>query len=159
MLYNSVRVLIKKGSNMLENSLYLEPPKDENEVKQIHTLCDVLENSIVNIGSPGNISIKLPVEILTLLKVFADAMSSGQALTIIPVEKQLTTQQAADLLNVSRPYLIKLLESHQIPFQLVGRHRRILMKDLIYYRQKQEQERKTKLDSLSNLSQELGLYD
>lgn len=76
----------------------------------------------------------------------------------MPDSAELTTQQAAEFLNVSRPYLIKLLESEQIPFRLVGTHRRIKFRDLREYRNRDDLDRRRAADELTQLSQELGLY-
>ena len=77
---------------------------------------------------------------------------------IIPKEVELTTQQAADMLNVSRPYLIRLLESGKIPYRKVGRHRRITCEALMKYKRRDDLERRAAADDLADLSQELGLY-
>ncbi|HEX6523200.1 MAG TPA: excisionase family DNA-binding protein, partial [Streptosporangiaceae bacterium] len=77
---------------------------------------------------------------------------------IIPKDAEFTTQQAADFLNVSRPYLIKLLESGQIPCRKVGRHRRITFDALMEYRRHDDVKRRTAADDLAQLSEELGVY-
>ena len=76
---------------------------------------------------------------------------------MIPVHKSLTTQEAADLLNVSRPYLVKLLEKGAIPFEKVGSHRRIKAEDLFRYRSQIQQEKKAALDELARQAQELDM--
>jgi len=82
----------------------------------------------------------------------------GRGVSIIPSFAELTTQQAADMLNVSRPYLIKLLEDGKIPFHLVGRNRRITFQDLIEYKRRDDAQRRAAADELADLTQELGLY-
>ena len=76
----------------------------------------------------------------------------------MPKEVEFTTQQAADLLNVSRPYLIGLLESGQIPFREVNRHRRITYEALMQYKRRDDLKRRVVADELAHLSQELGIY-
>jgi excisionase family DNA binding protein len=79
-----------------------------------------------------------------LAKFLVEVMShikEGQGVTYVPISKRLTTQQAADILNVSRPYLIKVLESGGLPFEKIGRHRRILAKDLFAYKRARDAER------------------
>lgn len=95
-------------------------------------------------------------------ELFIDILSQiaqGNAVTLVTVHAELSTQQAANLLNVSRPYLIKLLESNQIPHHKVGKHRRILAKDLYEYKADIDAKRGQSLDELTSLSQEMGLYD
>lgn len=84
-------------------------------------------------------------------------MAEGKSLTLIPSDAELSTQQAADLLNVSRPHLVKLLEAGQIPFKKVGAHRRIELKDVLAYEEQQRAPRKDQLDFLSQQAQELNL--
>lgn len=86
------------------------------------------------------------------------ALSSAQGVVIVPKKAELTTQQAADMLNVSRPYLIGLLESGRIPYRKVGRHRRITFEALQEYKRHDDLERRAAADDLADLSQELGLY-
>ncbi|HET9081867.1 MAG TPA: excisionase family DNA-binding protein [Trebonia sp.] len=76
----------------------------------------------------------------------------------MPDPGKLTPQQAAEFLNVSRPYLIKLLEAGEIPFRLVGTHRRVRFRDLREYRNRDDLERRRAADELTQLSQDLGLY-
>ena len=85
--------------------------------------------------------------------------SSTVSVTLIPVKAELSTQQAANLLNVSRPYLIKLLESKEIPHHKVGKHRRILAQDLYKYKADIDAKRSQSLEELTALSEELDLYE
>ena len=87
-----------------------------------------------------------------------DLLGQGQGVQIMPRDAELTTQQAADMLNVSRPYLIGLLESGQIPFRRVGRHRRITFEALMEYKRRDDLERRAAADDLADISEELGLY-
>lgn len=101
----------------------------------------------------------LPAGAVALLKDILEAMAAGHSITVIPLHAELTTMEAADILNVSRPYLIKLLESGEIPYRKVGRHRRILMEDLMEYKEESDKQRRAAMDELVALSEELGLYD
>ena len=91
-----------------------------------------------------------------LLKLLQET-AKGNAVTLIPVHSELTTQQAADLLNVSRPYVVKLLERGEIPFHKRGRHRRIRFDDLVQYKSKDELNREKAFDEMVELSEELGI--
>lgn len=103
--------------------------------------------------------IELPASALHLLIELLSQMAQGNAVTLIPIHAELTTQEAADLLNVSRPYLVKLLETNEIPFRKVGRHRRVRFEDLMNYKERVDQDRRAALDELAAQAQELNLYD
>lgn len=82
-------------------------------------------------------------------------VGSGKTATIVPINQQLTTQQAADILNVSRPYLIKLLEEKSIPFTKVGRHRRIEADDIFRYKEDMDSRRDKALRDLAETDADL----
>lgn len=98
--------------------------------------------------------IELPAGAVTLLLDILGAMASRQGVTIIPEDAELTTGQAAEILHVSRPFLIKLLEEGQIPYRRVGKHRRIRMEDVMNYKQAIDQQREAVLDQLVAEAQE-----
>jgi len=102
-------------------------------------------------------SIAIPVSAFRLLNGILTEMAKGNAVTLIPIHTELTTQQAAELLNVSRPFLIEQLEKNAIPYRKVGTHRRILFKDLMAYKQEMHHGRLEALEELSTVDQELGL--
>lgn len=97
---------------------------------------------------PGD-QVELPQEMYEVLRYAIDAMHEGLAVQIAPVSKTLTTQQAADLLGVSRPTIIRLLETGQIPFDRVGTHRRVLLTDVVTYRQRRRDEQYAALDAIA----------
>jgi excisionase family DNA binding protein len=99
----------------------------------------------------------IPVSAFRLLNDILTQMAKGNAVTLIPVHAELTTQQAADLLNVSRPFLIEQLQKNAIPYRKVGTHRRILFKDLMEYKQKMDENRLKALEELSAQAQELDM--
>jgi excisionase family DNA binding protein len=99
----------------------------------------------------------LPQMATRLLAELLTEMSQGNAVTIIPIHAELTTQQAADFLNVSRPYLVGLLKDQKIPFHTVGTHRRVRFADLCDYRATFDQQRQAAMEALARQAQEEGL--
>ena len=102
----------------------------------------------------GNEVLQVPVKAIRLLVDILEAMARGDAISLIPVHAELSTQEAANLLNVSRPYLVKLLEKGAIPYLKVGVRRKVLFKDLMEYKQKSTQTRRELLDQLAKEAQE-----
>lgn len=108
----------------------------------------------VEVGDADALVVPRPVAVM-LAQVLA-LLANGQGVQIMPDRAMLTTQQAADAMNVSRPYLIGLLERGEIPYEMVGTHRRIAFADLMEYKRKDDQLRRATLDELTALSEELG---
>jgi len=103
--------------------------------------------------------IELPAEAVALLMDILEAMAAGRGVTIIPENAELTTVQAAEVLNVSRPFLIKLLERGAIQHRKVGKHRRIRMEDVMAYKEDIDRKRSEVLDQLAREAQEQGDYE
>ncbi|ABS17311.1 MULTISPECIES: excisionase family DNA-binding protein [Brucella] len=103
---------------------------------------------------PNRNPIELPAGAAALLMDILEAMAAGRGVTIIPENAELTTVEAASALNVSRPYLIKLLDDGIIPHRKVGKHRRIRMEDVVAYKARDDREREAILDQLVGEAQE-----
>ncbi|AQR64622.1 DNA-binding protein [Aquaspirillum sp. LM1] len=114
--------------------------------------------SIVIIDHAGEKqAVELPSAVYPLLLDALAEIARGNAVTLTPVHAELTTQEAADLLNVSRPYLVKLLDEGKIPHRKVGRHRRVLYRDMLDYKQRTDSQRSQALDELAAMAQEAGM--
>lgn len=113
-------------------------------------------NLSVRIEDTGE-TIVLPASAVRLLVDLLSAMADGNAVTLIPIHAELTTQQAADLLGVSRPFIVKQIEDGVMPHRKVGTHRRILFRDLMAYKKATEASRERVLDELAKDAQDLDL--
>jgi excisionase family DNA binding protein len=103
--------------------------------------------------------IKVPRRALVLLGNILKAMSEGKPISIVPVATEVTTQSAAEILSCSRPHLVKLLEEGKIPFTRVGKHRRLMIEDVLKYKQQMKAEQKQHLIGIMNDDEDSGLYD
>lgn len=101
--------------------------------------------------------IALPAPAVSLLCEILAELAKGHVVTVAAPHSELTSQQAADLLNVSRPYLVSLLEKRAIPFRRVGNRRRVRLSDVLAYRRREELERQRILDELTAEAEHLGI--
>lgn len=105
----------------------------------------------------GPKTVEIPASAAQLLVRLLSEMAKGNAVTLIPIHAELTTQRVADLLGVSRPFVVKEIEEGRLPARKVGTHRRVLFQDLMAYKKRADASRQKALDELSELDQELGL--
>jgi len=110
------------------------------------------------VGPKGE-TIPLPESVFYVLERIAEVLARGDSITIVPVGREVTTQQAADLLNVSRQYLVRLLDEGRIPFRKTGKHRRLRIEDVLDFKEKRDKDRRAGLRELSRMTQEFGGYD
>lgn len=108
-------------------------------------------------GAREPITVTVPTEAFELFLDILTQMANGNAVSIVPVHAELTTQQAADLLGVSRPFLVALLDAGTIPFRMVGTHRRVRAGDLLAYKEKDAAYRRGVTDELTAEAEKLGL--
>ena len=106
-------------------------------------------------GTTGEM--KVPASAVRLLFAALSQMACGQGISLLPLDAELRTQEAADLLNVSRPYLVGLLERGEMPFRLVGNQRRVRLRDVMSYKARSDIDRRAALDELARLGQEMGV--
>jgi len=109
--------------------------------------------------SLGEASLVLTPELAELLRKFLEALLLGEPVQVVPLEAELTTQQAAELLGVSRPHLVRLLEEGKIPYRKVGTHRRVRARELLEYLEQARRRGREGMAELVRESQELGLYE
>jgi excisionase family DNA binding protein len=110
-------------------------------------------------SEPDGEAVVLPEAATRLLLHILDEMANGNAVALVPMHAELTTQQAADMLNVSRPFLVRLIEEGRLPHRKVGTHRRVSVDDLTAYRRRAEAEREAALAELAAETRRLGLGD
>jgi len=148
--------------------LMLEPEKGSAEA--LRELVDLFRGLLAVEGSasleakagqirlfgPTGEPVEFPEAVVQLLESVADDFAHGQGVAVLPVHELLTTTDAAEILNVSRPYLARLLDQHVLPFEKVGTHRRIRLDDLLAYREKRDGERRAALDKMVREGEELG---
>jgi excisionase family DNA binding protein len=104
-----------------------------------------------------NDELVVPRGAVELLARILAHMAAGQGVSVVPAHAELTTQQAADLLNVSRPHLIGLLEAGEIDYRKVGKHRRVAVSSLLEYMRRDDQRRRAAADELAAMTREMGL--
>lgn len=122
-------------------------------LSQLHT-----ENTEIEIEKI-NEKIKIPISALKLLSDILKSMSQGKSVSVISVMTEITTQKAAEILGCSRPHLVKLLEDGKITYTKVGKHRRLLLEDILKYKAEMKREQKNHLIDIMNFDEEIGLYD
>jgi excisionase family DNA binding protein len=121
------------------------------------TLAKHLQEDIKLNLSDSNESLTLPASVVRLLQSILSEIALGNSVALTPLEAELSTKQAAELLYVSRPFLIKLLEQKEIPFRKVGTHRRVMLQDVISYKQRIDAKRREALRELAAQAQELNM--
>jgi excisionase family DNA binding protein len=136
------------------------PPADPAEVDELAALETLVQRSqsAYLLGADGT-RVALPPAVIEVLLKVVRAMHAGRAITVAPHELRLSTQQAGELLGISRPTLVKLLEEGRIPFEQPGRHRRVRLQDLLDYRERRRRERRTALADMVQETEDLGLYE
>ena len=131
----------------LESSEFMEP---------VSSLLHEVRLQFLDADAPQN-AFSLPAPALRLLNEILKEMAKGNAVTLIPINAMLTTQEAADILNVSRPFFVGLLEAGKLPYQRLGSHRRILFKDLMSFKEKTDAARAEAMRQLTQEAQELNM--
>jgi excisionase family DNA binding protein len=136
------------------------PPDDPADLARFaRGLIDVQAPARARLVGPDGSQIDIPEDLYGVLRDVVDALSQGLAITIAPHNTMLTTQEAADLLNISRPTLVRLLTDREIPHTMRGRHRRVLLRDVLDYSERTRAERRAALDQMAADAEDDGLYE
>jgi excisionase family DNA binding protein len=131
----------------------------ETEQQEIQKLERLLKRGVPSLINDSGKKIELPTAVYEVLKRVVEIMAKGEAVTLISDNQVITTQRAADILGMSRPFFIKLLEAGTMAHHRVGNQRRVYLRDVLRFAHKREQERRAALNRLSRHAFEVGLYD
>jgi len=136
------------------------PPEDLNAMLDLARFLESHSAPAALLGPDGE-QIPLPLAAYEVLRQVVKAMEHGSSVSIEPIDKQLTTQQAAELLGVSRNTVVRLLDEHELPYERLGqsRHRRLRLQDVLAYRERKRADRRSRLDEMTRQAHEDGLYD
>lgn len=146
-----------------EATIYLV---EGNELAEVVDFVAELEQRGATVARPGpalvaadGTRLEVPAPVFGALVQVATAMAHGQGVTVMPLHAMLTTQEAADLLGISRPTLVRLLKDGDIPFEQRGRHRRILLSNMLAYQDRLRRQRRESLNRMAREGQAAGLYE
>jgi len=141
----------------LPDNLLRAAPDEVDALEALRRQIDEIfrEHRVARLVGPDGETMEIPASAFHALKLVVQGMARGQTMTLVPHGKELTTQEAADLLHVSRPHLVKLLDEGTIPHYKVGTHRRVRIEDVLDHRERRAATRRAKLDELTRLSEEL----
>lgn len=135
------------------------PPEELSDLTEVARMLAEAVPARARLVAPDGTQIEVPAELYEVLRDMVAALSDGLAITIAPHNTMLTTQEAADLLNISRPTLVRLLTDGEIPHSLRGRHRRVLLRDVLDYQERTRRGRRQALDQMATDGEDTGLYD
>lgn len=152
----------------LDSTLEIGPPTTAAEAAEAAEAARALQDLLDKVPAPARVVIKsekgssappviLPAALVALLREVLAQLANGNAVTVVPIDAELTTQQAAELLNVSRPYVVHLIETAQLPHRKVGTRRRVRFVDVMAYKKRDEDRRRRVLADLSAQAQDLDL--
>jgi excisionase family DNA binding protein len=130
-----------------------------SEIASLMVRMDQEEPVLLALLGPHDERIALPDSVYRILREVVERLRRGESVSILSADEELTTRQAADALNVSRPYLVRLLDTGQIPCHRVGTHRRVRREDLEHYRLERDQRRRANLHTMVREAEEHGLYE
>ncbi len=140
---------------MVRDAITIQP----EDAAELHVVSKLLRRGSLTLVGPAGEHATLPAPLQDLLKDIVQNLEKGRSLVLLPEEQQVTSQRAAELLGMSRPYLIQLLNAGEMPCHLVGKHRRIALRDVVAYAQRRSEGRRAALDKMARDAFDAGLYD
>lgn len=136
------------------------PPEEPARMMELLSALGAPDRSVrPALTAPDGTKVELPDELYAVLRHVIEALAQGLAIRVAPMHTVLTTSQAAELLGVSRPTLVRLLESGEIPYDKPGRHRRVRLDDVLAYQQRSRRARAAGLDEMVRHAEDAGIYD
>jgi excisionase family DNA binding protein len=135
------------------------PAQSTDHVRALLRILEAPREQPAQLIGPGGEQTDLPDEVYTVLRQVIRVMAAGKAVTVAPHNLQLTTQEAADLLGISRPTIVRILERGDIPFTQPNRHRRLRLSDVLEYQRCASADQQAALRTMVEISEDLGLYD
>jgi excisionase family DNA binding protein len=144
-------------SALANNDVLSADPAEQPQLRLLDRRLAELEaqHEVARLVGPDGSEIPFPASAFQALQRVIEAMSRGASIALVPQGKELTTKQAADLLHVSRPFLVRQLLGKEIPFEKVGSHRRVRLEDVLAYRGRRARERQRLLDDMAASAQEV----
>lgn len=134
-------------------------PSEQDEIVELRELFARIAGKegrpMAKLVSADGVEVEIPASAFYALHALVRDMAQGLTVTLIPHDRELTTKEAADILNVSRPFLVKLLDRDEIPYHRVGTHRRLRVEDVLAYREQRAKRRREKLRELTTLSEQV----
>ena len=118
----------------------------------------VKQGSVQVVGAKGR-KMPLPQPVVGLLDEILKNLQAGKKVSVVPEHQELTTQRAANMLGVSRPFMVRLLEEGNLPFHMVGSHRRVYLKDVVTYKTRRDKERHASIIRMARMEKKAGTYD
>jgi excisionase family DNA binding protein len=134
-------------------------PSEQDELvelrEQLTQIASQQQRPLARLVGPDGTEVEIPASAFAALRAIVRDMAQGLTITLIPHDKELTTKEAADILGVSRPFLVRLLDRDEIPYHRVGTHRRLRVEDVLGYRELRAQRRREQLRKLTELSEQV----
>ena len=145
-------------TSTLQERTVLPPEEGSDLARFANLVAGIQTRGKARLTGPDGSQIDIPDELYMVLREVMTALSHGLAVSIAPHNTLLTTQEAADLLNVSRPTLVRLLTDGEIPYSMRGRHRRVTLRDVLDYRDRTRRQRRETLDQMAAEAEADDLY-